>query len=172
VYVAETVTTSTSLTAYLHASTTVIGGESNYGCAKSANIYGRTLYSKIGVRRMSKKNEIDMLDTFVFTSDKVHADLYSVIVDLDLIIRRHSGPPHEKSIEHLMNNKEAFEKDALRLIWSIVHANLDVDTIDDESPQKGQRGLFPSAKGEPDITHLMWQLKNYNKKTEKKFAEY
>ena len=66
-----------------------------------------------------KKNEIDMLDTFVFTSDKVHADLYSVIVDLDLIIRRHSGPPHKKSIEHLMSNKEAFEKDALRLIWSI-----------------------------------------------------
>ena len=119
-----------------------------------------------------KKNEIDMLDTFVFTSDKVHADLYSVIVDLDLIIRRHSGPPHEKSIEHLMSNKEAFEKDALRLIWSIVHANLDVDTMTEGSPQEWQNGLFPSAKGEPDITHLMWQLKNYNKKTEKKFAEY
>ena len=119
-----------------------------------------------------KENNIDTMNTFVFTSDKVHADLYSVIVDLDLIIRRHSGPPHAPSIEHLTNNKEAFEKEALRLIWSIVHANLDVDTIDDESPQKGQAGLFPSAKGEPDITHLMWQLKNYNKKTEKKFAEY
>ena len=33
-----------------------------------------------------KKNNTDMLDTFVFTSDKVHADLYSVIVDLDLIL--------------------------------------------------------------------------------------
>ena len=121
---------------------------------------------------MVKENNIDTLETFVFTSDKVHADLYSVIVDLDLIIRRHSGPPAYKSIEHLTNNKDAFEKDALRLIWSIVHANLDVDTMDDESPQKGQAGLFPSAKGEPDITHLMWQLKNYNKKTEKKFAEY
>ena len=119
-----------------------------------------------------KENNIDIMDTFVFTSDKVHANLYSVIVDLDLIIRRHSGPPADKSIEYLNANKDAFEKDALRLIWSIVHANLDVDTIDDESPQKGQRGLFPSAKGEPDITHLMWQLKNYNKKTEKKFAEY
>ena len=111
-----------------------------------------------------KKNNIDMLDTFVFTSDKVHADLYSVIVDLDLIIRRHSGPPHEKSIEHLMSNKEAFEEDALRLIWSIVHANLDVDTMAEGSPQKGQNGLFPSAKGEPDITHLMWQLKHYEKR--------
>ena len=119
-----------------------------------------------------KENNIDTMDTFVFTSDKVHANLYSVIVDLDLIIRRHSGPPADKSIEYLSANKDAFEKDALRLIWSIVHANLDVDTVDDESPQKGQRGLFPSAKGEPDITHLMWQLKNYNKKTEKKFAEY
>mgnify|MGYP001170914057 FL=1 len=119
-----------------------------------------------------KKNEIDMLDTFVFTSDKVHADLYSVIVDLDLIIRRHSGPPHAKSIEHLTNNKEAFEKDALRLIWSIVHANLDVDTMAEGSPQKGQKGLFPSAKGEPDITHLMWQLKNYNKEHKRKRAEY
>ena len=119
-----------------------------------------------------KENNIDTMNTFVFTSDKVHADLYSVIVDLDLIIRRHSGPPAYKSIEHLTINKDAFEKDALRLIWSIVHANLDVDTIDDESPQTGQAGLFPSAKGEPDITHLMWQLKNYNKKTEKKFAEY
>ena len=119
-----------------------------------------------------KKNEIDMLDTFVFTSDKVHADLYSVIVDLDLIIRRHSGPPHANSIEHQTNNKEAFEKDALRLIWSIVHANLDVDTMAEGSPQKGQNGLFPTSAGRPDITHLMWQLKNYNKKTEKKFAEY
>ena len=119
-----------------------------------------------------KKNEIDMLDTFVFTSDKVHADLYSVIVDLDLIIRRHSGPPHAKSIEHLTGNKEAFEKDALRLIWSIVHANLDVDTMAEGSPQKGQKGLFPSAKGEPDITHLMWQLKNYNKEHKRKRAEY
>ena len=119
-----------------------------------------------------KKNEIDMLDTFVFTSDKVHADLYSVIVDLDLIIRRHSGPPHAPSIEHLTNNKEAFEKDALRLIWSIVHANLDVDTMAEGSPQKGQKGLFPSAKGEPDITHLMWQLKNYNKEHKRKRAEY
>ena len=119
-----------------------------------------------------KENNIDIMDTFVFTSDKVHANLYSVIVDLDLIIRRHSGPPHEPSIEHLTNNKDAFEKDALRLIWSIVHANLDVDTIDDESPQKGQAGLFPTRVGRPDITHLMWQLKNYNKKTEKKFAEY
>ena len=161
-FVAGTATTSTSLTAYLHASTTVIGEESNYGCAKSANIYGRTLYSKIGVIRMSKKNEIDMLDTFVFTSDKVHADLYSVIVDLDLIIRRHSGPPHEKSIE----------EDALRLIWSIVHANLDVDTMTQGSPQKGQNGLFPTSAGRPDITHLMWQLKNYNKEHERKFAEY
>ena len=113
-----------------------------------------------------KKNEIDMLDTFVFTSDKVHADLYSVIVDLDLIIRRHSGPPHEKSIEHLMSNKEAFEKDALRLIWSIVHANLDVDTIADGSPQEGQKGLFPTRAGEPCITHLMWQLKHYEKRGE------
>ena len=119
-----------------------------------------------------KENNIDTMNTFVFTSDKVHADLYSVIVDLDLIIRRHSGPPHAPSIEHLTNNKDAFEKDALRLIWSIVNANLDVDTIGDESPQTGQAGLFPSAKGEPDITHLMWQLKNYNNKTEKKFAEY
>ena len=119
-----------------------------------------------------KKNEIDLLDTFVFTSDKVHADLYSVIVDLDLIIRRHSGPPHAPSIEHLTNNKEAFEKDALRLIWSIVHANLDVDTMAEGSPQKGQKGLFPSAKGEPDITHLMWQLKNYNKEHKRKRAEY
>ena len=119
-----------------------------------------------------KENNIDMLDTFVFTSDKVHADLYSVIVDLDLIIRRHSGPPHEKSIEHLMSNKEAFEKDALRLIWSIVHANLDVDTMAEGSPQEWQNGLFPTSAGSPDITHLMWQLKNYNKKTEKKFAEY
>ena len=119
-----------------------------------------------------KKNEIDMLDTFVFTSDKVHADLYSVIVDLDLIIRRHSGPPHEKSIDNLMSNKDAFEKDALRLIWSIVHANLDVDTMAEDSPQKGQKGLFPSAKGEPDITHLMWQLKNYNKEHKRKRAEY
>jgi len=109
-----------------------------------------------------KENNIDTMNTFVFTSDKVHADLY----------RRHSGPPAYKSIEHLTNNKDAFEKEALRLIWSIVNANLDVDTIDDESPQTGQAGLFPSAKGEPDITHLMWQLKNYNKKTEKKFAEY
>ena len=121
---------------------------------------------------MNKENNIDTMDTFVFTSDKVHADLYSVIVDLDLIIRRHSGPPADKSIEYLNANKDAFEKDALRLIWSIVHANLDVDTIDDESPQTGQAGLFPSTKGKPDITHLMWQLKNYNKKTEKKFAEY
>ena len=119
-----------------------------------------------------KKNEIDMLDTFVFTSDKVHADLYSVIVDLDLIIRRHSGPPHAPSIEHLTNNKEAFEKDALRLIWSIVHANLDVDTIAEGSPQKGQKGLFPTSAGRPDITHLMWQLKNYNKEHKRKFAEY
>ena len=119
-----------------------------------------------------KKNEIDMLDTFVFTSDKVHADLYSVIVDLDLIIRRHSGPPHAPSIEHLMSNKEAFEKDALRLIWSIVHANLDVDTIAEGSPQKGQKGLFPTSAGRPDITHLMWQLKNYNKEHKRKFAEY
>ena len=119
-----------------------------------------------------KKNEIDLLDTFVFTSDKVHADLYSVIVDLDLIIRRHSGPPHEKSIEHLMSNKEAFEKDALRLIWSIVHANLDVDTMAEGSPQKGQKGLFPTSAGEPDITHLMWQLKNYNKEHKRKRAEY
>ena len=54
----------------------------------------------------------------------------------------------------------------------MVNANLDVDTIDDESPQKGQAGLFPTRVGRPDITHLMWQLKNYNKKTEKKFAEY
>ena len=121
---------------------------------------------------MVKENNIDTMDTFVFTSDKVHADLYSVIVDLDLIIRRHSGPPHEPSIEYLSASKDAFEKDALRLIWSIVHANLDVDTIDDESPQKGQAGLFPTRVGRPDITHLMWQLKNYNKKTEKKFAEY
>ena len=119
-----------------------------------------------------KRNEIDMLDTFVFTSDTVHADLYSVIVDLDLIIRRHSGPPHAPSIEHLMSNKEAFEKDALRLIWSIVHANLDVDTMAEGSPQKGQNGLFPSAKGRPDITHLMWQLKNYNKEHKRKRAEY
>ena len=119
-----------------------------------------------------KKNEIDMLDTFVFTSDKVHADLYSVIVDLDLIIRRHSGPPHAPSIEHLTNNKEAFEKDALRLIWSIVHANLDVDTIAEGSPQKGQKGLFPTSAGRPDITHLMWQLKNYNKEHKRKRAEY
>ena len=119
-----------------------------------------------------KKNEIDLLDTFVFTSDKVHADLYSVIVDLDLIIRRHSGPPHEKSIEHLTNNKEAFEKDALRLIWSIVHANLDVDTMAEGSPQKGQNGLFPTSAGRPDITHLMWQLKNYNKEHKRKRAEY
>ena len=113
-----------------------------------------------------KKNNIDIMDTFVFTSDKVHADLYSVIVDLDLIIRRHSGPPHEKSIEHLMSNKEAFEKDALRLIWSIVHANLDVDTIAEGSPQKGQKGLFPTSTGRPDITHLMWQLKHYEKRGE------
>ena len=119
-----------------------------------------------------KKNEIDILDTFVFTSDKVHADLYSVIVDLDLIIRRHSGPPHAPSIEHLTNNKEAFEKDALRLIWSIVHANLDVDTMAEGSPQKGQKGLFPTSAGRPDITHLMWQLKNYNKEHKRKFAEY
>ena len=119
-----------------------------------------------------KENNIDTMDTFVFTSDKVHADLYSVIVDLDLIIRRHSGPPADKSIEYLNANKDAFEKDALRLIWSIVNANLDVDTIDDESPQTGQAGLFPTRVGRPDITHLMWQLKNYNKKTEKKFAEY
>ena len=119
-----------------------------------------------------KKNEIDMLHTFVFTSDKVHADLYSVIVDLDLIIRRHSGPPHAKSIEHLTNNKEAFEKDALRLIWSIVHANLDVDTMAEDSPQKGQNGLFPTSAGRPDITHLMWQLKNYNKEHKRKRAEY
>ena len=119
-----------------------------------------------------KKNEIDMLDTFVFTSDKVHADLYSVIVDLDLIIRRHSGPPHAKSIEHLTNNKEAFEKDALRLIWSIVHANLDVDTMAECSPQTGQNGLFPTSAGRPDITHLMWQLKNYNKEHKRKRAEY
>ena len=119
-----------------------------------------------------KENNIDTMNTFVFTSDKVHANLYSVIVDLDLIIRRHSGPPAYKSIEHLTNNKDAFEKDALRLIWSIVNANLDVDTIDDESPQTGQAGLFPTRVGRPDITHLMWQLKNYNKKTEKKFAEY
>tara|TARA_B110000444_G_C18492279_1_gene434047 strand:+ start:102 stop:473 length:372 start_codon:yes stop_codon:yes gene_type:complete len=119
-----------------------------------------------------KENNIDTINTFVFTSDKVHADLYSVIVDLDLIIRRHSGPPADKSIEYLNANKDAFEKDALRLIWSIVNANLDVDTIDDESPQTGQAGLFPTRVGRPDITHLMWQLKNYNKKTEKKFAEY
>ena len=119
-----------------------------------------------------KENNIDTMNTFVFTSDKVHADLYSVIVDLDLIIRRHSGPPHEKSIEHLMSNKEAFEKDALRLIWSIVHANLDVDTMAEGSPQEWQNGLVPTSAGSPDITHLMWQLKNYNKKTEKKFAEY
>ena len=119
-----------------------------------------------------KKNEIDLLDRFVFTSDKVHADLYSVIVDLDLIIRRHSGPPHAPSIEHLTNNKEAFEKDALRLIWSIVHANLDVDTMTEGSPQKGQKGLFPTSAGRPDITHLMWQLKNYNKEHKRKFAEY
>ena len=46
-----------------------------------------------------KKNNIDIMETFVFTSEKVHADLYSVIVDLDLIIRRHSGPPHAPSIE-------------------------------------------------------------------------
>lgn len=111
-----------------------------------------------------KKNNIDIMETFVFTSEKVHADLYSVIVDLDLIIRRHSGPPHAPSIEHLTNNKEAFEKDALRLIWSIVHANLDVDTMAEGSPQEGQKGLFPSAKGEPDITHLMWQLKHYEKR--------
>ena len=116
---------------------------------------------------MVKENNIDTLETFVFTSDKVHANLYSVIVDLDLIIRRHSGPPADKSIEYLNANK-----DALRLIWSMVNANLDVDTMAEGSPQKGQAGLFPSAKGEPDITHLMWQLKNYNKKTEKKFAEY
>ena len=121
---------------------------------------------------MVKENNIDTLETFVFTSDKVHANLYSVIVDLDLIIRRHSGPPADKSIEYLNANKDAFEKDALRLIWSMVRANLDVDTIDDESPQKGQAGLFPTRVGRPDITHLMWQLKNYNKKTEKKFAEY
>jgi hypothetical protein len=119
-----------------------------------------------------KENNIDTMNTFVFTSDKVHADLYSVIVDLDLIIRRHSGPPHEKSIEHLMSNKEAFEKDALRLIWSIVHANLDVDTMAEGSPQEWQNGLFPTSAGSPDITHLMWQLKNYNKKDERKFAEY
>ena len=119
-----------------------------------------------------KKNEIDMLDTFVFTSDKVHSDLYSLIVDLDLIIRRHSGPPHAKSIEHLTNNKEAFEKDALRLIWSIVHANLDVDTMAEGSPQTGQNGLFPTSVGRPDITHLMWQLKNYNKEHKRKRAEY
>ena len=119
-----------------------------------------------------KENNIDTMNTFVFTSDKVHADLYSVIVDLDLIIRRHSGSPADKSIEYLNANKDAFEKDALRLIWSIVNANLDVDTIDDESPQTGQAGLFPTRVGRPDITHLMWQLKNYNKKTEKKFAEY
>ena len=121
---------------------------------------------------MVKENNIDTLETFVFTSDKVHANLYSVIVDLDLIIRRHSGPPADKSIEYLNANKDTFEKDVLRLIWSMVNANLDVDTMAEGSPQKGQAGLFPSAKGEPDITHLMWQLKNYNKKTEKKFAEY
>ena len=113
-----------------------------------------------------KRNEIDILDTFVFTTDKVHADLYSVIVDLDLIIRRHSGPPHSPSIGHLTNNKEAFEKDALRLIWSLVHANLDVDTMAEDSPQKGQNGLFPTSAGRPDITHLMWQLKHYKKKRE------
>ena len=65
---------------------------------------------------MTKENNIDTMDTFVFTSDKVHANLYSVIVDLDLIIRSHSGPPHAPSIEHLTNNKDAFEKDALSLL--------------------------------------------------------
>jgi len=85
-----------------------------------------------------------------------YKSLYNVILKLDYLMRRHSGPPHNRSMDHLRDNKEAFERAVLRLAW------------EEGSPWKGKAGLFPTHYGWPDATHLMWQYKHSDWKAEAK----
>jgi len=97
-----------------------------------------------------------------------YKSLYNVILKLDYLMRRHSGPPHNRSMDHLRDNKEAFERAVLRLAWDIAEASLEVDTVEEGSPWKGKAGLFPTHHGWPDATHLMWQYKHSDWKAEAK----
>ncbi len=104
----------------------------------------------------------------MYEQPEIGSNLHDVILTLDWYIRKHSGPPAEPSIQHLRENKDAFEKDVLKLIWNIVEANLEIDTVEEGSPWKGKAGLFPTHYGWPDATHLMWQYKHSDWKAEAK----
>ena len=97
-----------------------------------------------------------------------YKNLYNVILKLDYLMRDCSGPPHNRSMDHLRDNKDAFERGVLRLAWDIAEASLEVDTVEEGSPWKGKAGLFPTHYGWPDATHLMWQYKHSDWKAEAK----
>ena len=100
---------------------------------------------------------IDANETFY--KGQGYENLSDFIIALDFLVRVNSGPVNNECIEELEKNREKFSKEVTDLVMEAVRDTLHINTTDPESPYYRQSGLFPKYKGEPSLTHYMWQLR-------------
>jgi hypothetical protein len=96
---------------------------------------------------------IDHYENFI--EPGTHRDATSLLVKLDEIIRMHAFNKWDTFVK----NEESFRKAVGDFMIQVVKENLDVDTVTKGSEFKGKIGNFPKWKGEPGITHMIWEVR-------------